>query len=78
MIEDLKSEELMKQVGGKFKLTALIQRRIKEIVHGARPLVEREDGMTDLEVVVREIREGKISIDYDASGVTQPKDPKAK
>jgi len=77
MIEDLRSEELMKKVGGKFKLTALIQRRIKEIVHGARPLVEREDGMTDLEVVVREIREGKISIDYDVSGVTPPKDPKA-
>ena len=74
MIEDLRSEDLIKKVGGKFKLTALIQRRIKEIVHGARPLIEREEGMTDMEVVVREIREDKISIDYDASGVTRPKD----
>ena len=74
MIEDLRSEELIKKVGGKFKLTALIQRRIKEIVHGARPLIEREPGMTDIEVVVQEIREGKIAIDYEASGITTPKD----
>ncbi len=78
MIEDLRNEDLIKKVGGKFKLTALIQRRLKELVHGARPLVERLDGETDIEVVVREIREDKISIDYDASGVTTPKDALAK
>ena len=72
MIEDLRSEDLIKKVGGKFKLTALIQRRIKELVHGSRPLIEREPGMTDIEVVVREIREDKISIDYEASGITPP------
>ena len=77
MIEDLRSEELIKKVGGKFKLTALIQRRIKELVHGARPLIEREPGMTDIEVVVQEIREGKIGIDYEASGVTPPKNAPA-
>ena len=78
MIEDLRSEDLIKKVGGKFKLTALVQRRIKEIIHGARPLVEREEGMTDMEVVIREIREDKIAIDYEASGITQPKDATAK
>ena len=30
--------------------------------------------MTDIEVVVQEIREGKIGIDYEASGITTPKD----
>jgi len=74
MIEDLRNEDLIKKVGGKFKLTALIQRRMKELVHGARPLIERYDGETDIEVVVREIREDKIGIDYDESGVTKPKD----
>lgn len=78
MIEDLRNEDLIKKVGGKFKLTALIQRRLKELVHGARPLIEREPGMTDIEVVVREIREDIISIDYDASDVTTPKDALAK
>ncbi|MDP6633930.1 MAG: DNA-directed RNA polymerase subunit omega [Phycisphaerae bacterium] len=77
MIEDLRNEDLIKKVGGKFKLTALIQRRLNELVHGARPLVEKEPGMTDIEVVVREIREDRIGIDYDASGVTRPKDARA-
>jgi len=72
MIEALKSEKLIKKVGGKFKLAALIQRRISELVHGARPLTERDPGMTDIEVVIREIIEGKISIDYELSNITPP------
>ena len=77
MIEELRSEDLSRKVGGKFKLTALVQHRIKELVHGARPLIEREPGMTDIEVVIQEIRKGKIAIDYEASGITPPKDAPA-
>jgi len=78
MIEELKSEELSRKVGGKFKLAALIQRRISELVHGSRPLVEREPGMTDIELVIKEITEGKISIDYGASSVTPPAEAEPK
>lgn len=67
MIEALKSEEIINKVGGKFKLTALIQRRLVELVQGARPLVERKRGMTDMEVVIQEILEDKIAIDYEQS-----------
>lgn len=73
MIELLKSDEIVKKVGGRFKLTALIQKRIMEIMDGARPLVERKDGMTDLELVIQEIHEDKITIDYAASGIATPK-----
>ena len=72
MIEQLKSEELINKVGGKFKLTALIQKRMVELVQGARPLVERTRGMTDMEVVVQEILEDKIGIDYEKSDVLKP------
>jgi len=72
MIEELKSEELSRKVGGKFKLAALIQRRVCELTHGSRPLVEREPGMTNIEVAIKEIIEGKIAIDYEASNVTPP------
>ena len=51
MIEALKSDEIVNKVGGRFKLTALIQKRMLELMDGARPLVEREN-MTDLEVVI--------------------------
>jgi DNA-directed RNA polymerase subunit omega len=71
MIEALKSDEIVNKVGGRFKLTALIQKRMLELMDGARPLVER-GSMTDLEVVVQEILQDKIAIDYPASGLADP------
>jgi DNA-directed RNA polymerase subunit omega len=59
MIEALKSEEIFDKVGGRFRTCALIQRRLVELMDGARPLIER-NGRTDLEVAVEEIMQGKI------------------
>ena len=72
MIEALKNEDLVNKVGGKFKLTALIQKRMVEIMQGSRPLVERKPGMTEMELVVEEILQDKIAIDYEKSDVTHP------
>ena len=66
MIEALKSDEIVDKVGGRFKLCALIQRRLINLMEGARPLVERE-GRTDLELVIEEILQDKITLDFDAS-----------
>ena len=74
MIEALKSDELVYNVGGRFKLAALIQRRWSEILEGSRPLVERKPGMTDIELVVQEILAGKIAIDYENSDVPRPEE----
>ena len=71
MIEALKSDEIVNKVGGRFKLTALIQKRMLELMDGARPLVER-GSMTDLEVVIQEVLQDKIAIDYEASGLAAP------
>ena len=72
MIEALKSDEIVNKVGGRFKLTALLQKRVLELMDGARPLVERTDAMTDLEVAIQEILQDKIAIDYEASGIAPP------
>ena len=57
-------EELVKLVGGKFRLTALIQKRMAELNRGAPHLVEFEN--TDephlRDVVIKEILEGKIEL----------------
>jgi DNA-directed RNA polymerase subunit omega len=71
MIEALKSDDIVAKVGGRFKLTALIQKRVTELMDGARPLVDRGH-MTDLEVVIQEILQDKIAIDYEASGLGPP------
>lgn len=72
MIEALRSEEIVEKVGGRFKLTALIQRRMVELMQGSRPMIERKRGMTDMEVVIQEILEDKISINYDESDILSP------
>ncbi len=61
MIEALRSDDLIVKMGGRFKLTALIQKRMLEIMQGARPMVDTT-GLTELEVIVKEILEGKIEI----------------
>ncbi len=67
MIEALRSDEIVRKCGGRFKLTALIQHRLRELIDGARPLVDTE-GRTDIEVVIAEIMEDKITADYTESG----------
>ena len=63
MIEALKSDDMVKRAGGRFKLCALIQRRLGQLMDGARPLVDR-DGRSDLEVVIEEIRQQKIEVEF--------------
>ena len=63
MIEELKSTDLINKVGGRFKLTALVQKRLDELVQGARPLIEDTEGKTMLEIVIQEIRRDKITIE---------------
>ena len=63
MIEALKSNEIAEKVGGRFKLTVLIQRRLVELLDGSRPLVDR-NGRSDLEVVIEEIMKDKITLEW--------------
>ena len=63
MIDELKSEKIINKVGGRFKLTALIQRRLGELLQGARPLIEDAAGKTMLEIVIQEILQDKIAVD---------------
>jgi DNA-directed RNA polymerase subunit omega len=70
MIEALKSEEIVNKVGGRFKLCVLIQRRIVQLMDGARPLVARE-GRSDLEIAIEEIMQDKITLDWDESVIAK-------
>ena len=63
MIDELKSEKIVNKIGGRFKLTALVQKRLSELLQGSRPLIEDSEGKTMLEIVVQEILQDKIAID---------------
>ncbi len=70
MIEELKSDEIIKKVGGRFKLTALVQRRLEELLQGARPLIDNIEGKTQMEIVVQEILQDKITFDESSDSQT--------
>lgn len=72
MIEELKSTDIVNKVGGKYRLTALIQKRLDELMEGARPLIEDTKGKTQLEIVVQEILQDKIAIDYESGSINKP------
>ena len=63
MIEELKNTDIINKVGGRFKLSALIQKRMLELMEGGRPLIEDTEGMTTMEIVVQEIKQDKITLD---------------
>ena len=71
MIEALLSDDLIEKAGGRFRLTALIQKRWLELLQGARPLVDPA-GLTEMEIVIEEIAQGKVNIDHEASGLSAP------
>ena len=62
MIDALKEEEIVNKVGGRFKLSTLIQKRLAAINAGARPLVDL-DTKDRMEIVVQEILQDKIFLD---------------
>ncbi len=62
MIEALKEERIVNKVGGRFKLSTLIQKRMVALNAGARPLVNA-DTEDKLEIIVQEILQDKIFLD---------------
>ncbi len=63
MLEELKSEDIVNKVGGRFKLVALMQKRLQELLEGSRPLIDDIEGKTLLEIVAQEILQDKIAIE---------------
>ncbi len=66
MIDELREEEIVAKVGGRFKLSTLIQKRLVALNSGSRPLV---DARTEdkLHIVIQEIMQDKIYLDTDVN-----------
>ncbi|HLB75225.1 MAG TPA: DNA-directed RNA polymerase subunit omega [Sedimentisphaerales bacterium] len=77
MIEELKNEQIIHKVGGRFRLTALVQKRVAELLQGSRPLIEDTQGKTLLEIVVQEILQDKIAVEGSPSANTAAQEPRA-
>jgi DNA-directed RNA polymerase subunit omega len=64
MIDELREEAIVNKVGGRFKLSTLIQKRLVVLNAGARPLVD-SPSENKMEVVIQEILQDKIYLDTD-------------
>jgi DNA-directed RNA polymerase subunit omega len=62
MLDELKEEAIVNKVGGRFKLSTLIQKRMVALNTGARPLVEVRGG-DKMATVIQEILQDKIYLD---------------
>lgn len=62
MLEELKEEQIVNKVGGRFKLSTLIQKRLVALNRGSRPLIELST-KNPMEVVIQEIMQDKIYLD---------------
>jgi len=54
-------EKLTQKVGGRFRLTSLLQKRLAELLKGSPPLVDLP-GKDYFAIALREIEEGKIEL----------------
>ncbi|MCE3017742.1 MAG: DNA-directed RNA polymerase subunit omega [Pirellula sp.] len=59
MLEELKEEAIVNKVGGRFKLSTLIQKRLVQLNRGSRPLVDMTSD-DKMEIVIQEILQDKI------------------
>src|SRR5262249_24156398 len=68
MLDELKEEGIVNKVGGRFKLSTVIQKRMVMLNTGAKALVEVRGG-DKMAAVIQEILQDKIYLD--ASGAVQ-------
>jgi DNA-directed RNA polymerase subunit omega len=61
-ISSTEIDQLSEKFGGRYKLTVLIQKRLKELVKGSQKLVDLEDRNL-INIVLEEIRQGKVTFE---------------
>lgn len=74
MLDELKEEGIVNKVGGRFKLSTLIQKRMVALNTGARPLVDMRTN-DKMAIVIQEIIQDKIYLDV--SGEVQTRNETA-
>lgn len=62
MLDDFREDDIVRKMGGRFKLSTLVQKRMVALNRGAQPLIDLPT--RDLmEIVIEEIKHDKIYLD---------------
>ncbi len=70
MLDELKEEGIVNKVGGRFKLSTLIQKRMVALNTGARPMVDMKTP-DKMAIVIQEILQDKIFLDQSGNLATR-------
>ena len=70
-------DELAEKIGGRYRFTVLLQKRVKELTRGAVRLIE-SDAKNLIHVAMEEIKQGKVGIENGPEMVTKKKPKKKK
>ena len=60
-MESTLPQQLVQQVGGSFRITALLQKRVRELVRGSKPLYDTRE-RNYIRVAAEELRQGLIDL----------------
>ena len=64
MLDELKEEQIVNKVGGRFKLSTLIQKRLVQLNAGSPARVDHQQAAHDkMSIVLQEILQDKIYLD---------------
>jgi DNA-directed RNA polymerase subunit K/omega len=66
-MENTLPQMLVRKVGGSFRLTALLQRRVRELVRGQKPLFETRE-RNYIRIAYEELERGLIELVPEESG----------
>jgi len=66
MYDEFREEAIVRKVGGRFKLSTLIQKRLVALNKGAAPLVHL-DTQDKMKIVIQEILQDKIYLDTESN-----------
>ena len=69
MLDEFREDDIVRKVGGRFKLSTLVQKRMVALNRGAQPLVDLPT-RDPMEIVIEEVKQDKIYLD--TSGRVQP------
>ena len=58
------TDKCVQMIGNRFNLVLVAAQRTREIRRGSRPLVDNVNNSTPIIVALKEIEQGKVSIDY--------------
>ena len=66
MLDELREEQIVNKVGGRFKLSTLIQKRLVALNQGSPVLVDL-NSKDKMKIVIQEIMQDKIYLDTDSN-----------